>query len=39
MLRIYFMGLENRDPSSKELENMKDLLDEQMKFGALNALS
>jgi N-acyl-D-amino-acid deacylase len=34
MLRIYFMGLENRDPSSKELENMKDLLDEQMKFGA-----
>ena len=34
MLRIYFMGLENRDPSSEELDKMKELLEEQMKFGA-----
>ncbi len=34
MLRIYFMGLENREPTTEELENMKDLLEEQMKFGA-----
>ena len=34
MLRIYFMGLDNRAPSSEELENMKDLLEEQMKYGA-----
>ncbi len=34
MLRIYYMGLENRDPSSEELDKMKELLEEQMKFGA-----
>ncbi|MFX1339258.1 MAG: amidohydrolase family protein [Promethearchaeota archaeon] len=34
MLRIYFMGLENREPTSEELENMKYILEEQMKMGA-----
>jgi len=34
MLRIYVMNLENRDPTSEELEEMKQILEEEMKFGA-----
>ena len=34
MLRIYVLGLENRAPTSVELEHMKEILEEEMKYGA-----
>jgi len=34
MLRIYFMGLENRAPTSEEIEKMKEILEDEMKYGA-----
>ena len=34
MLRFYVLGLENRQPTSEELEKMKDLLENEMKHGA-----
>jgi len=34
MLRIYVLGLDNRAPTSEELEKMKNILEEEMKFGA-----
>jgi N-acyl-D-amino-acid deacylase len=33
-LRIYTMGLENRSPDDSELKEMKEVLEEEMKFGA-----
>ena len=34
MLRIYALGLENRAPTQDEMKVMKEVLDEQMKYGA-----
>ncbi len=34
MLRLHVLGLENRAPNSNELQEMKDLLEDEMKFGA-----
>jgi N-acyl-D-amino-acid deacylase len=34
MLRIYVLGLENRAPTSVELEHMKEILEKEMKYGA-----
>ena len=34
MLRIYVLGLENRPPTSEELEKMKEILEDEMKYGA-----
>ncbi|MFW9865630.1 MAG: amidohydrolase family protein [Candidatus Thorarchaeota archaeon] len=33
-LRIHTMGLENRSPNDSELKEMKEVLEEEMKFGA-----
>ncbi|MFX1479773.1 MAG: amidohydrolase family protein [Promethearchaeota archaeon] len=33
-LRIYTMGLENKSPDDSELQEMKEVLEEEMKFGA-----
>jgi N-acyl-D-amino-acid deacylase len=34
MLRIYALGLENRIPTQDELEKMKQVLEQEMKYGA-----
>ena len=34
MLRIYALGLENRAPTQDEMKIMKDVLEEEMKYGA-----
>jgi N-acyl-D-amino-acid deacylase len=34
MLRLYVLGLDNREPNSKELDEMKSLLEREMELGA-----
>ncbi len=34
MLRIYTIGLENRAPTEDEMQKMKEILEEEMKYGA-----